>query len=228
MSSIIRNQASQAYSPWRPRQFDAPADEPTGHELQETPTPAPIEAEPEPTTLEIAPGVSLPTAEDVERIHNEAWKAGYDAGYEEGSARGRIEAAELHQLMQGLDEAMTKFDQEVAEEIQALAIEIARQVVRETLSVKSETILAVVREALLNLPQQSATIHVNPADAENLRRYLTEHYQGIGHRIAEDDSVLQGGCMIESSGAQIDAQVQTRWRRVIENLTRSAADFLDE
>lgn len=229
MSQIVRhNQASGAYQPWQLRQFDVPAVVQTAEAAEQQAEPPAGEPEPEPASFEIAPGVQLPTAEDVERIVQEAWKEGYAAGYEEGSARGRIEAAQLHQLAQSLDEALTRFDEEVAEDIQMLAIEIARQVVRDTLAVKDDKILAVVREALLNLPQQSATIRVNPGDAQVVRRYLAEQYDGIGHRIAEDESVAEGGCLIESTGAQIDAQIQTRWRRVVENLTKSAAEYLDE
>jgi len=178
--------------------------------------------------LEIAPGVPLPTLEDVERIQQEAHREGYAAGYEEGSARGRMEAAELHQMVLAMDEALGQFDQEVAEELQALAIEIARQVVRDTIQAKPEVILAVVREAMQTLPQQTATLRVNPEDVQLVRRYVGEHYEDLAHRVAEDDSVQRGGCIIESAGGQIDAQVRTRWRRVVESLSLSAAEALDE
>lgn len=229
MAEVIpRNQASSAYQKLQFDQFDA---QPVPHSLKPTPAPAP-KAEPAPLAadapLEIAPGVNLPTLEELERIQEDARKEGYALGYEEGSARGRMEAAELHQMVQALDQALGNFDQEVAEEIQALAIEIARQVVRETLSVKPETILAVTREALQNLPQQAAMIHAHPTDVQLLRRYMSDHYEGLGHRIVEDDAVLPGGCIIDSAGGQIDGQVQTRWRRVVENLTRTATEFLDE
>ncbi|WP_018606634.1 flagellar assembly protein FliH [Uliginosibacterium gangwonense] len=220
---ISRNQASNAYQRLEFDQFDAAppppteAEQPTGAEAVEPEGP-----------LEIAPGVQLPTLEDLERFQEDARREGYAAGYEEGSARGRIEAAELHQMVEELDKAMSNFDQQVAEEIQALAIEIARQVVRDTLQTQPEAVLAVVREALLQLPQQSASIHVNPADADMLRRYLGEHYDNIHHRIAEDSSVAPGGCLIESAGAMIDAQIHTRWRRVVENLAKPAAKYLDE
>lgn len=222
MNSVIRNnQASNAYQKLAFDQFDAP---PAPPEPEEPEAPA----EPESTTLEIAPGVSLPTLEEVERIHQEAHQEGYDAGYEEGTARGRMEAAELHQLVQSLDEAMSSLDQEIAEEIQALAIEIARQVVRDTLSTRPETILTVIREALQNLPQQSAVVRINPEDMQLVKRYMEEHFSSLDQRIVEDTNILRGGCVIESSGGQIDAQVQTRWRRVVENLTQSAKEFLDE
>jgi len=221
---ISRNQASSAYQRLEFDKFDSPSPPPAA----EAESSVSVDAIEQEGPLEIAPGVQLPTLEDLERIQEDARREGYAAGYEEGSARGRMEAAELHQMVEELDKAMSNFDQQVAEEIQALAIEIARQVVRDTLQTQPEALLAVVREALLQLPQQSATVHVNPEDADMLRRYLGEHYDGIHHRVAEDSSVAQGGCLIESAGAMIDAQIHTRWRRVVEHLAKPAAKYLDE
>jgi flagellar assembly protein FliH len=224
MSEVIpRNQASSAYQRLAFTQFDAPAPK-APEPVAETPAPTDVADGP----LEIAPGVQLPTLDDLERIHQEAHREGYAAGYEEGSARGRMEAAELHQLVQSFDQALGQFDQAVAEEIQALAIEIARQVVRDTLTTKPESVLIVVREALLHMPQQAALIHAHPDDVDILRKYLAEHYDSIQHRVVEDGSISQGGCLIEAAGAMVDAQIQTRWKRIVESLSRPAAQYLDE
>ncbi|MDB5799704.1 MAG: flagellar assembly protein FliH [Rhodocyclales bacterium] len=226
MSVIQNNQASGAYQRAEFVNFDAPR--------PSMPAPAETEithAEPEQAVeerLELAPGVSLPTAEEIETMHQEAWKEGYAAGYEEGSARGRLEAAELHQLLQSMHEALSNLDQEVAEEIQALALEVARQVVRDALKVQPDSVLAVIREALTQVPQQGATVRVNPLDAALVRQYLGEQFSSTSHRLREDDDVMQGGCLVDSEGGQIDAQVTTRWRRVVENISRSASQFEEE
>ncbi len=229
MSPVISgNQASGAFRRLQFDQFDAPASPPEPAREAETA----LAAEPVPEAgdapLEIAPGITLPTLEELERISNEAQREGYAAGYEEGAARGRMEAAELHQLIQGLDTALATFDEEVAEDIRNLAIEIARQVVRDTLATRPDTVLAVVREALRSLPQQGALLRVNPDDAQLMRRYLEEHFEGLSHRVVEDPEIARGGCLIESAGGQIDARVETRWRRVVESLSKSASEYLDE
>ncbi|PAS98549.1 MAG: hypothetical protein BSR46_12085 [Candidatus Dactylopiibacterium carminicum] len=223
------NQASGAYPRLAFEQFDAPPPAP------EPPVELVPQASLEPEAgaeqpaddgpLEIAPGVQLPTLEEIERIQSEAHREGYALGYEEGSARGRMEAAELHQLLQSMDDAMERLDQEIAEEVQVLAIEIARQVLRETLALRPDVVLGVVREALSQLPQKGAVIHVNPEDLELMRRFVAEHYEAVEHRVVEDATVERGGCLIESAGGQIDAQIQTRWRRVVETLTRDAGGF---
>jgi flagellar assembly protein FliH len=81
---------------------------------------------------------------------------------------------------------------------------------------------------LTQVPQQGATVRVNPLDAALVRQYLGEQFNNTSHRLREDDEVIRGGCLIDSEGGQIDAQVTTRWRRVVENISRSAAQFAEE
>jgi len=226
VSVIQNNQASGAYQRVEFVNFDAPRPA-TAPDALATGADAVSEPDVE-ARLELAPGVTLPTAEEIESMHQEAWKEGYAAGYEEGSARGRLEAAELHQLLQSMHTALSGLDQEVAEEIQALALEVARQVVRDTLKTQPESVLAVIREALTQVPQQGATVRVNPLDAALVRQYLGEQFSSTSHRLREDEEVQRGGCLIESEGGQIDAQITTRWRRVVENISRSASQFAED
>lgn len=220
MAIIQSNQASGAYKRVEFASFDRPA---PPQEASATAPPSP-----EVHRVELAPGVPLPTADEIDKLHQEAWKDGYAAGYEEGSARGRREAAELHQLLQAFNEALSTFDQEVAEELQALAIEVARQVVRDALQTQPDIVAAVIREALPQLPQQGATIHVHPDDAALVRQYLGDQLSANAHRLLEDEAISRGGCLIDSAGGQIDAQIATRWRRVVENISRSASQFRED
>lgn len=165
---------------------------------------------------------NLPTANDVERIHRDAHKQGYDAGYEEGTARARMEALRLHTLVEQLEAALGEFDQQVAEELLGLSLEVARQVVRQTIAAKPTVILDVVREALAHMPHQHAAIYLHPEDASLVRSYLGDQLTHLGHRIFEEASLARGGLRVESGGSHLDAGVETRWKRVIEGM--GAAD----
>lgn len=214
--AVTRHQAVGAYRPWDLPAFDAPVAPPP----EAAPPPPPPVAEAPPPPPEPQPAVKLPTVEDIERIHDAAHKEGYAAGYEEGTARGRLEAARLHSLAENLDEALVKVDAEVTEELLALAIEIARQMVRRELAGKREAIVDIVREALQQLPQNHAMIHLHPDDVGLVREHLGEQLAHLGNRLVEDARVTPGGCLIDAAGSQIDATVQTRWRRIMENLGR--------
>ena len=237
---MSHHQAAGAYRRWSPPSFDEPTAEvvsmppiepavlaepdiPDPAELVITPEPEP-EAPPFIAPLpDPAPEIHLPTADDIERIHEEARKEGYDAGYEEGTARGRVEAMALHSLVQGMDDALGRLDQEVAEEILALSIEIARQMVRHHLDAHPEAVGELIREALLQMPQVHALVHLNPDDLALARDYLGEQLTHAGHRLVEDASISRGGVRIDAGGSQIDATVQTRWRRILDNLGRNVA-----
>jgi flagellar assembly protein FliH len=224
-----RHQAVGAYQRWAPPSFDAPAPPPApvvdAEQPLEPELPPIVEEAPAPEapTLprDISPDIHLPTADDIERIHDEARKEGYAAGYEEGTARGRIEAMQFHSLVEGLENSMTRLDGEVADEILALATELARQMVRQTLNGRPEAVVDLIREALLQLPQTHALIHLNPEDVEMAKEYLGEQLTHAGHRLVEDAAITRGGVRIDASGSQIDATVQTRWRRIMDNLGRN-------
>lgn len=219
--SVIRaNQAAGAFQRVVFSDFGAPPAPPVAI-VPEPVAKAEMAPEAENEAFEVAPGVRLPTAAEVEALQNQAEKEGYDAGYEDGSARGRFEAAELHQLLTTFDETLSSLDRSIAEEILALSLEVARLVVRESIRIKPDMILTVVREALQQTPQQHAQLHLHPDDSALVRQYLGEQLGHAGHRIVDDSSVERGGCRIESSGLQVDASVSTRWRRVVENLSRN-------
>jgi flagellar assembly protein FliH len=160
----------------------------------------------------------LPTAEDVERIHRDAHKQGYDAGYEEGTARARMEALRLHTLVEQLEAALGEFDQQVAEELLGLSLEVARQVLRQAIAARPNAILDVVREALAQLPHQHAAIYLHPEDASLVRSYLGDQLAHLGHRILEEPGLARGGLRMEAGGSHLDASVETRWKRVIEGM----------
>lgn len=156
--------------------------------------------------------------EEIERICAEARQEGRQAGYAAGQAAARAEAERLARAADELEQALKGFDQHVADELLALAIEIARQVVRREVTVQSDAILQVVHDALAQLPHQHATIYLNPDDASLVRSYAGDALAHAGHRILEEARLKPGDCLLESGSSQIDATTATRWRRVVENL----------
>jgi flagellar assembly protein FliH len=178
---------------------------------------------------EAAAALPLDRAE-IERLCAEAREDGYQAGYhsgyeigkrkgyEDGQVAAQTEAQRIGRAADNLDQALQEFDQQVADELLALAVEIARQVVRHEIAARPDTILGVVNEALSYLPHQHAAIHLNPDDASLVRSYLGDALAHAGHRILEEPTLKPGDCLLESGGSQIDASTATRWRRVIENL----------
>lgn len=164
------------------------------------------------------PEVVMPTAEEVAQIREQARQEGYQTGYREGQAKVRGEAERLHRAAGRLEESLAGIDSEVAEELLGLALEVARQVVRQELKADPQTLLHVVREALAQLPHQHASIFLHPEDASLLRSHLGDQLAHAGHRIHEDMKLARGDCILEAGGSHLDATVATRWRRTLESL----------
>lgn len=159
-----------------------------------------------------------PDPTEIERLRGQAEEAGRQAGYAAGQAAARAEAERLGRAAAGLEQALAEFNQSVADELLALATEIARQVVRETIALRPETIQAVVNEALAQFPHQHATIYLNPQDASLVRSYAGDVLAHAGHRILEEPNLKPGDCLVESGSSQIDGTLATRWRRVLEGI----------
>jgi flagellar assembly protein FliH len=230
MTGFVPKEKLTAYQRWELAAFDE-----TGN-LPPSPSLAKATATAESATDQTPP-LTLATAEEVERIYAEAKEsgfaegqsAGHAAGYEEGIAAARIEAEQIDKLLKNLGEALEHVDQRVADQLLALSIEIASQVLRQSLRVKPELLLPVVREAVAALPSHHGhpALFVNTDDAALVRTHLGEQLSHNNWRIIEDSRLQAGGCRVEIGTSEIDASIETRWRSVVESIGVSE-DWLDE
>lgn len=231
MSGYIPKEQLDAYRRWQAESFD-----PAPPEVEEPPVPEP---EPEPVefiddTSELVTGIGLPTAEDIERIHNEAHQAGYQTGFDEGREEGyraglelaKPQAERMAALAGNLEASLASMDQTVADQVLALALEVASQVLRSTVASRPETLLPVIREALAALPLHHGhvALHINPRDAEMVREHLADQFQHAGWRIVDDKEVQAGGCFVRAGNSEVDATLETRWKRVLEAIGVASED----
>ena len=170
--------------------------------------------------------IPLPTVDEIERMHEDGRTSGYEAGLAEGKAVGETAAREASEanaqryaaLIGNLETAIADVDQSVAQQLLALAIEIAAQVTRGSIAANTEMLLPIVREAIASLPlhHTNLVLRLNPVDAENIRTQLTEQFAQTSTRIVEDREITPGGCMLQAGPSEVDATIETRWKRVLE------------
>lgn len=162
------------------------------------------------------PGTHLPTAAQIEQLHEQAQQEGYAVGYREGAAKAAAEAARLQQIAGTLTEECLRFDQRLGEDLLALALSISKQVMRETLKVRPELVLAVINEVLgqVSQTQQHVQLVLHPEDAALVRERLTDQFSRSGWEIAEDGAMQRGGCRLKTPDCDIDATLESRWQRV--------------
>jgi flagellar assembly protein FliH len=109
-----------------------------------------------------------------------------------------------------------------------LALEVASQVIRSTITAKNETLLPVIREAITALPLHHGNVmlHLNPTDASMVREQIGEQLAQTGTKIVDDTEITIGGCLIKAGTSEIDATLETRWKRVIEAIGSEPREWL--
>lgn len=213
-SPVIPKEHLTAYQRWEMLGFDETP--PTG--------------KPEPTEQSLP--VSLPTAEELEGIHQQAaqegFKIGHDEGYKAGYEAGRrsVEAmaARLAALAEALDQERLRQDDEIAGEVLDLALAVSKQMVRTALGVKRGMVQEIVREAMNALPSLAGhlRIMVHPDDVDALREYMESEHAHFSFKVVPDSRIERGGFRLESSHSEVDGQLPVRWREIVDCLGSSS------
>ncbi len=167
------------------------------------------------------PGNGLLTAKQLEAIQKQAYEEGFAQGHKDGVDAGQTQmqahARRLDQLMTTLATPFAELDQRVEQELVALAMAVARQLVRREIKIDPGQIVAVVREALGALPiaTQNVRLHLHPEDAVLVRAALSLTEGEHAWRIIEDGLQNRGGCQLVTDTSRIDAGVETRLAAII-------------
>ena len=141
--------------------------------------------------------------EEMEKAKTE----GYQEGYEEGVEKGLEMLIRVKELRQKL------FDDNEREMVK-LVFEIAEKIIAREIRDNEKAIFNIVRMALSDAVGEKIQIRLNPQDYENIKKNEEELLQkvesGRNYVFRSDESVKQGGCVIETEIGTIDAQLETQ------------------
>ena len=126
------------------------------------------------------------------------------------------------------ENALEIVDQKIEEDVLALALNMAKLMLKTKINVDPAIILPVVRDAIHYLPnvQKPARIIVHHEDARILRDLLGEELAEQAWQIQEDHNIERGGCLVETGENQIDASNEMRWKRISDALVQNNAWLL--
>jgi flagellar assembly protein FliH len=209
-SPVIPKEQLTAYQRWELLGFD------------ETPP------RPKQTAKDETQAVNLPTAEEVEQIHQQAAQEGfkigrdegYKAGYEAGKKAAAAVVSRLRTLAEALDQEQLRQDEAIAAELLSLSLALTKQMVRTVLQIKEGVVLEVIREAMNALPSLSGhlRIMVHPDDVETLREFMESEQHHFTFKVHPDARLERGGFRIESNYSEVDGQLPNRWREIVDCL----------
>ena len=173
-------------------------------------------------------------------LTQQGYAHGYSQGYAEGFIQGQAQLRVETQrqisdfvALQG-QEASQNFlalfanaqaqwgesEQVMAQGVLELACALARQVLRQELSVNPGVLKPVIREAmgLLGAETKSAVVRLSPEDFDVLEEPSRAEFAALSLTLVSDPTLTKGGCLIESAGTVIDGRVEKRWSQVVASL----------
>ena len=182
-------------------------------------------------------------AEESRRREAAEWEARVREAYEKGFAEGRqegevAEEARLRGALRAAEDALNELREgemrwtgTIEENICALAVIVARQVIGRELADDVAPVMELVRGALAEFPvDQPMRIRVNPNDHSAIMRLATEGSdpmrlltQDRDARWLPDAGIAPGGCMVEGRERIIDGRVDVALERIYRRLTYTNA-----
>lgn len=167
---------------------------------------------------------------DLEAMADAARQKGYSDGYQEGLAAAEKKVEQIASLAQQLVKPYQHLGTVLIRELTALTITLTTQVIQRELTTDSSTIENSLTQAFSALSQLegAVSIHVHPVDkllVEELAPQLLEEEQKW--RITEDDSLIPGGCRIETPQSFVDASIEQRMQTLFSSLLDTAEDSTD-
>lgn len=217
-----RGSDSNGWRRWKMSAFDAPPPPPPAFQAEpEEPAPPPIDFAALDAMREGA------RKEGYAQGYTQGQTQGYGDGHREGYARGletaRQEAARLQELAGTFAGALRRIDDEVGQTLIALALDVARKLVHDTVAHNPAVLLPAVRELLANEPALSGApcLLLNPDDIELVQTHLAGELEAAGWSVRADATVARGGCIASAASGELDATLATRWSRVVKALGRN-------
>lgn len=227
MSSVLRKDDVSAYQRWEMASFG----ETRPHHMPEPKL--------DPVPARLVPTVSEQELEEIrEKARQEAYAVGYQEAYErglrEGQEAGQMMAAEnmqpdiqsMHMLLDKLSAELKEVGKTTGKELLDLAISLASAILKTRVELDQNIILPIVEDAIAQLPsaQVNASISLNPADANIVKKNLGDTLIANGWRIVPDQQLSRGDCKIETSQNLIDSSIDTRWERLTAILRKNASE----
>lgn len=136
------------------------------------------------------------------------------------ATQGREAAQQFTAIFESAQKQLTESEQIMAQGVLELACEVARQVLRQELTVNQNVLKPVISEALgvLVADSKAALVRLHPQDLKALQGNLEDDQFNLALTLRGDESITRGGCLIESAGTVVDGTLEKRWARAIASL----------
>lgn len=180
------------------------------------------------------PEAVAPDHEVLERTMQDAYARGVEDGRRAGEQAAGLR---LEHAVQALTDALDSLNREAdrwvgnaEENVCALAVAVARQVIGREVALDKSELAAMVQQAIAEFPlDQPLTLRVHPLDLQVINSAF--HTLGDASPLAprkevqwiSDPRIAPGGCLIEGRDRIVDGRVDTALERLYRRLTYTGA-----
>jgi flagellar assembly protein FliH len=164
---------------------------------------------------------------EAQRIRDEAYREGYDAGRTEAAGEVAGEGAKLLETLKGLNIELRNEEQRMLEEVEPqlieLAVQIAEKILHRELTQDAEAVRATVTAALNKLTERDrVTIRANPADEALLKEFkidIAESFDGVREVcVVADENIARGGCVVETDMLRVNGDIDAQLKEIQQQL----------
>lgn len=143
---------------------------------------------------------------EIEKLKEQAQREGFEEGFKQWADK-----------LAHLEVEIGKVRQDVEKTVIPVALKAARKIVNREIELAPNAIVDIVSANLKAVAQHKrVTIYVNKKDLEALeanRQSLKQLFENLEVlSLRERSDIPQGGCVIETEGGIINAQLENRWR----------------
>lgn len=144
--------------------------------------------------------------EEIEKLKLQAQKEGFELGFKSWA-----------QAIAALEEEIKIVRADVGKMIAPVALKAAKKIIGREIELSGDAIVDIVSNSLRSVSQhKKITVYVNKKDLESLeanRKRLRDIFESLESlSLRERDDIESGGCVIETEGGIINAQLENQWR----------------
>ncbi|WP_250657653.1 flagellar assembly protein FliH [Alkalimarinus coralli] len=171
-------------------------------------------------------GLQAGHKEGLEKGFQEGLESGKQQGLQEGQAAGQQQKqseideniARLNSIMKQLLDPIKLHEDELEEALLNLVLAISRAVIMRELSIDSQQVRKTLSDALASLPTSASNVKVwvNSEDFETVVAVTDAIAEGV--QVIKSDEILPGGCKVETLHSQIDATVEKRFQKTVQQM----------
>ncbi len=163
----------------------------------------------------------------------QSYHEGYSKGYEDGSAKGRLEAqsvaARLNKAILDIDRQRGELLRTAEAECAELALRIARKIIDEHVRIDTNILISSFKKAVsLLLDKSKLLVRVAPDQHATIKSQLDTLYamdDNIEHiDIEADPRVGAGGCVVETEAGNVDARIESQFQIISQAISEAMSE----